>query len=95
MGLGASVEGTFTALRTKRLVAELRLDVSPASGEHLGRRLTGGNMGIAGKGAARLNAHLSANKHINWLTPLLYSPNKNTGGQPLGALDNDTAAAGG
>jgi kumamolisin len=52
---------------------------------------------------ACLNANLGANKHVNYLTPLLYVPNKNTGGQPLGALacnditqgDNNTAAAGG
>jgi len=52
---------------------------------------------------ARLNATLSADKHVNYLTPLLYAPNAKTGGQPLGALgckditqgDNDTSAAGG
>jgi len=52
---------------------------------------------------ARLNANLSAGKRVNYLTPLLYAPNANTGGQPLGALacndvtqgDNDTSAAGG
>jgi kumamolisin len=52
---------------------------------------------------ARLNANLSADKRINYLTPLLYAPNSNTGNQPLGAVacnditqgDNDTAAVGG
>jgi kumamolisin len=52
---------------------------------------------------ARLNANLNPNKRVNYLTPLLYAANKNTGGRPLGALacnditqgDNDTAAAGG
>jgi kumamolisin len=52
---------------------------------------------------ACLNATLSTDKRVNYLTPLLYASNAKTDGKPLGALacnditqgDNETSAAGG